>query len=220
MVSSRDGIQLRDSGSGAELLATVLPLFVTDTWYYYSHFTDGSIPAVTCSRSQSQEAVEAGFEPSCLHHQSPCICQFAPRPAFGSPPASLPSVRPSGIFWVRTCAADSRGSREPILWSGKADFISVQSCLGLALGELPNPADTFPPAKAAEWVGSPGGPRGAVTPAPQMSLSTRGRAGMPASSALATISFPQGIYWFQLLHCLSHFLSALVRSQKKPQETI
>lgn len=140
MVSSRDGIQLRDSGSGAERLATMLPLFVTDMWYYYSHFTDGSIPAVTCSRSQSKEAVEAGFEPSCLHHQSPCICQFAPRPAFGSPPASLPSVHPSGIFWVRTCAADSRGSRgaHPLEWEGRLYFCSELSRVGAGRAAKPS----------------------------------------------------------------------------------
>lgn len=75
-------------------------------------------------------------------------------------PSHLPFICPPCIFWFCTCVADSRGRGEPILWSEEADFISVQSILGLMLGELPNPADRFPPARAAEWVGSPQEPQG------------------------------------------------------------
>lgn len=67
------------------------------------------------------------------------------------------------------------------------------------------------------WV-APGGPRAPVTPPPQMSLDTQGKQGMPASSALTTISFPQGVYWFQLLKSLSHLLSALVHSRSSPKK--
>lgn len=118
--------------------------------------------------------MEAGFEPRSLHHQSSWICQFAPQPGFGSPPNSPPSVHWAYSGFARVWLTH-RGTGEPILWSGKADFISVQSHLGLILGELPNPADTFSLAKAAEWVGPRGAPGGPMTPTPQMSLSTQGK---------------------------------------------
>lgn len=56
------------------------------------------------------------------------------------------------------CVAESQGVGEPILWSEKAGFIFIPSHLGMVLGKLLNPADTFFPAKAAEWVGSSRGP--------------------------------------------------------------
>lgn len=74
-------------------------------------------------------------------------------------PSHLPFICPPSIFWVCTCVADSRGRGKPILWSEEADFISVQSILGLMLGELPNPADRFPlPELLSGWA-APGGPR-------------------------------------------------------------
>lgn len=74
-------------------------------------------------------------------------------------PSHLPSICPPGIFWVCMCVADSRRRGEYILWSEKADFISVQSLLGLVQGEPPNPADRFPlPELRSGWA-APGGPR-------------------------------------------------------------
>ena len=75
------------------------------------------------------------------------------------PPPFHPSIHPaySGFARVRLTHG---GAGEPILRSGKADFISVQSCLGLALGELPNPADTFPPGQSCRVGGQPRGTPG------------------------------------------------------------
>lgn len=111
-----------------------------------------------CSRSRSQEVVEAGSQPRSFCHQSRWICQFAPQPGLDSPPILLPSVHPAYSGFARV-GLTHRGAGEPILWSEKADFISVQSHLGLVLGELPSPADTFSLTQVSKWVGSPRGPR-------------------------------------------------------------
>ena len=139
----------------------------------------------------------------------------------GSLPSSLPSSLhlPTLIFWFCTCVADSQGRGEPILWSEEADFISVQSILGLMLGELPNPADRFPlPELLSGWA-APRSSRGPHdTKSPDEFQHLKGKTSMPVSSAFTTISFPEGVYWFQLPKSLSHFSLLWSRAERNPKK--
>lgn len=55
------------------------------------------------------------------------------------PSSAYPAYSGSARVWLTP-----QGWGEPILWSEEADFISVQSILGVDAGELSNPADRFP----------------------------------------------------------------------------